>query len=84
MGHESRLVEIVELANGGNLQLGHVTAETNRFVETFAALEFESDTLRTTELIDHLCCDAAAYDEWGADGHTVTFATKKDFVECDF
>ncbi len=84
MGHESRLVEIEELANGGDLQLGHMTAETNRFMETFAAFEFESDTFRATELIDHLRCDAAACDEWGADGHAVTFAAKKNFAECDF
>ncbi len=73
-----------ELANGSNLQLGHVTAETFGFVKTFAAFEFECDTFGTTELINHLCRDAAACDEWGADRHAVTFAAKENLVECDF
>lgn len=84
MGHESRLVEVEELANGGDLQLGHVTAETDGFVESFTALEFESNTFGTAELIDHLRRDAAACDEWGSDGHAVTFATKQNLAECDF
>lgn len=84
MGHESRVVEIEELANGGNLQLGHVAAEAFGFVKAFAALEFESNAFRATELIDHFRCDAAACDEWGADSHAVTFAAKQNFVERDF
>jgi len=72
-----------ELANGGDLQLGHMAAEAFGFVETFTAFEFESDTFGSAELVDHLGGDAAACDEWGADGHAVTFTTKKNFVECD-
>ena len=73
MGHESSLVEINGLANGGNLQFGHMAAETFGFVETFAALEFECDTFRTTELIDHLRCDATACNKWGASGYIREF-----------
>jgi hypothetical protein len=75
---------MVELANGDNLQFGHVAAETFRFMEAFAAFEFESDTFGATELINHFRRDAAAFDEWGANCHAVTFATKQNFAECDF
>jgi hypothetical protein len=83
MSHGSRSLRL-ELANGGDFQLGQMTAEALGFVEAFAAFEFESDALRSAELVNHLGGDFSTLDEWGADSNTVTLATENYLAENDF
>jgi hypothetical protein len=64
-----------------DLEAGKVAAMAFGFVETFAALEFESDDFLVAELLDDLGGHGRSIDERGADADAVTAARSKHFVK---
>lgn len=82
MGHGVGVVG--RLSDGGDLQLGHVTAEALGLVEALAALELEGHALRAAELVYNLRSDRATFDEGRADRHGLAFAAEQNLAEGDF
>jgi hypothetical protein len=85
MGHVRRALVISGLAcDRSDLEAGKGTAETFGLVESLAALEFESDAFRATELADDLRGDGRTGDGRSTDLHAVAFADEKNLVKGDF
>jgi diadenosine tetraphosphatase ApaH/serine/threonine PP2A family protein phosphatase len=85
MGHVRRGWEVSGLAcDRSDLKAGKGTAETDGLVETFAALEFERDAFRTTDLADDFCGNGSTGNRRGTDFHAVAFANENDLIEGDF
>lgn len=79
-----KTVDVGKLANGGDLQFGHVATETFGFMEAFTALEFESNALWSAKLIDNLRLHSGSTNEWSTDCHIVAFTTKQNFGEFNY
>ena len=66
-----------------DLETGKVAAMALGFVETFAALEFESDDLLVTELLDDLGGHGGSINKGGTDADAVATARSENFIKSD-
>ena len=67
----------------GDFQLGKVVAESDRFVESLATLEFESDAFFAAVLFDDLRGHASSVNGRSSDPGVGTVVHEENFVELD-